>query len=206
MLTDKELISKIQHGDINAFSDFVDDLKDKSFSLTLGILKNTEEAEDSLQEAFIKTYRAIVENKFKGDSKLSTYFYTIVYNTAVDSFKKSRRKNFSMISIDVEDVSFKEGDELTVSPDSLISDESFDKKISDNEIQSIVKNYLNKIPVQYSLILILFYVDGLSHEEISNLLGLPVGTVKNRLFRAKEKIKEIILSKIPEHEILNFLQ
>ncbi|MBW7856425.1 MAG: sigma-70 family RNA polymerase sigma factor [Ignavibacteriaceae bacterium] len=206
MLTDKELISKIQHGDINAFSDFVDDLKDKAFSLTLGILKNTEEAEDSLQEAFIKTYRAIVENKFKGDSKLSTYFYTIVYNTAVDSFKKSRRKNFSMISIDVEDVSFKEGDELTVSPDSLISDESFDKKISDNEIQSIVKNYLNKIPVQYSLILILFYVDGLSHEEISNLLGLPVGTVKNRLFRAKEKIKEIILSKIPEHEILNFLQ
>lgn len=111
-----------------------------------------------------------------------------------------------MISIDVEDVSFKEGDELTVSPDSLISEESFDKKISDNEIQSIVKNYLNKIPVQYSLILILFYVDGLSHEEISNLLGLPVGTVKNRLFRAKEKIKEIILSKIPEHEILNFLQ
>ncbi|KAA0208202.1 sigma-70 family RNA polymerase sigma factor [Ignavibacteria bacterium CHB1] len=206
MLTDKELISKIQHGDINAFSDFVDDLKDKAFSLTLGILKNTEEAEDSLQEAFIKTYRAIVENKFKGDSKLSTYFYTIVYNTAVDSFKKSRRKNFSMISIDVEDVSFKEGDELTVSPDSLISEESFDKKISDNEIQSIVKNYLNKIPVQYSLILILFYVDGLSHEEISNLLGLPVGTVKNRLFRAKEKIKEIILSKIPEHEILNFLQ
>jgi len=205
MLTDKELISKIQHGDINAFSDF-DDLKDKAFSLTLGILKNTEEAEDSLQEAFIKTYRAIVENKFKGDSKLSTYFYTIVYNTAVDSFKKSRRKNFSMISIDVEDVSFKEGDELTVSPDSLISEESFDKKISDNEIQSIVKNYLNKIPVQYSLILILFYVDGLSHEEISNLLGLPVGTVKNRLFRAKEKIKEIILSKIPEHEILNFLQ
>lgn len=92
MLTDKELISKIQHGDINAFSDFVDDLKDKAFSLTLGILKNTEEAEDSLQEAFIKTYRAIVENKFKGDSKLSTYFYTIVYNTAVDSLKSPEEK------------------------------------------------------------------------------------------------------------------
>lgn len=203
---DSDIVNGIKSGDVKAFSDFVELYKDKAFSLSLKILKNVEESEDSLQEAFLKLYKAINEDKFKGDSKLSTYFYTIVYNTAIDLYKKTRQKSFSMISIDVNELNFREGDELKVSLEDLLEGEDLDKTNSDNEIQQIVTKYLNEIPVQYSLILILFYVDGLSHEEISNLLGIPVGTVKNRIFRAKEKIKELILKRIPEEEIINYIQ
>lgn len=202
-LSDKEIVDKIKTGDFDAFSDFVELYKDKAFSLTLKILKNEEEAEDSLQEAFLKLYKAIKDEKFKGDAKLSTYFYTIVYNTAIDQYKKTKQKSFSVISIDVNDHNFRDGDELNVKE--IDSDVDSERIATDNEIQSIINKFLNEIPVQYSLILILFYVDDLSHEEISSLLGIPVGTVKNRIFRAKEKVKEIILKRIPEHEILNYI-
>ena len=201
--SDSQIIEKIKFGDINVFSEFVEHYKDKAYSLTLRILKNPEETEDSLQEAFLKLYKAIKDDKFKGDSKLSTYFYSIVYNTAIDQYKKTRHKSFSVISIDVNEFNFKDGDELNVKE--LDSDIDSERVTTDNEMQSIINKYLNEIPVQYSLILILFFVDDLSHEEISSLLGIPVGTVKNRIFRAKEKIKEIILKKIPEHEIMNYI-
>lgn len=202
-LSDSKIVERIKSGDVNVFSEFVELYKDKAYSLALKILKNEQEAEDSLQDAFMKLFKAIKEEKFKGDSKLSTYFYTIVYNTAIDHYKKTRHKNFSVISIDVNEYNFKDGDELNIKE--IDSEIDTEKIATDNEIHLIISKFLNEIPVQYSLILILFYVDDLSHEEISSLLGIPVGTVKNRIFRAKEKVKEIILKKIPEHEILNYI-
>ncbi len=107
-----EIISNIKKGDTSAFKIIADELKDKAFSLTMKILKNKEEAEDSVQESFMKLYRAITGNQFEERSKLSTYFYTIVYNTAVDYYKKLKSQRFSIVSIDVEDSNFEEGDDL----------------------------------------------------------------------------------------------
>jgi RNA polymerase sigma factor (sigma-70 family) len=209
-LEDKEILSKIREGDTSAFSQLVDELKDKAFSLTIRILKNTEEAEDSLQEAFIKLYKAISENRFESKSKLSTYFYTIVYNTALDHYKKIKVKRFSIISIDVDDSDFKDGDDLAKKfNESEIKDDyklsGTEGKISEIEIEKIVHRYIENLPEQYSVILTMFFINDLSHDEISKILKLPVGTIKNRIFRAKAKLKEIILKKYTEEEILQYV-
>ena len=69
----------------------------------------------------------------------------------------------------------------------------------------IINDYINSIPEQYSIILTMFYINDLSHDEIAGILKLPLGTVKNRIFRAKNKLKEIILKKYSEEEILQYV-
>ena len=209
-----EIIENIKKGDTSSFEIIADELKDKAFSLIMKILKNKEEAEDTLQEAFMKLYRAITGNQFEERSKLSTYFYSIVYNTAIDNYKKLKSQRFSIVSIDVEDSNFEEGDDLLKKYyeqdiEKNVYEErheiSTDKKLSVDEIKQIIQKYINNIPVQYSVILTMFYINDLSHEEISDILKLPIGTVKNRIFRAKAKLKEIILKKYSEEEILQYV-
>jgi len=209
-----EIIENIKKGDTSSFGIIADELKDKAFSLIMKILKNKEEAEDTLQEAFMKLYRAITGNQFEERSKLSTYFYSIVYNTAIDNYKKLKSQRFSIVSIDVEDSNFEEGDDLLKKYyeqdiEKNVYEErheiSTDKKLSVDEIKQIIQKYINNIPVQYSVILTMFYINDLSHEEISDILKLPIGTVKNRIFRAKAKLKEIILKKYSEEEILQYV-
>lgn len=209
-----EIIENIKKGDTSSFRIIADELKDKAFSLVMKILKNKEEAEDALQEAFMKLYRAIVGNQFEERAKLSTYFYSIVYNTAIDNYKKLRSQRFSIVSIDVDDSNFEEGDDLLkkyyeTDIEKNIYEErheiNTDKKLSTEEIRFIIQKYINNIPVQYSVILTMFYINDLSHEEISDILKLPLGTVKNRIFRAKAKLKEIILKKYSEEEILQYV-
>lgn len=209
-----EIIDNIRKGDSSSFKLIVDELKDKAFSLTIKILKNKEESEDSLQEAFMRLYRAIIGNQFEERSKISTYFYSIVYNTAIDNYKKLKSKRFSIVSIDVEDSNFEEGDDLLKKYyekeiERGIYEErhemSSEKKLNEYEIQNIISNYIYSIPEQYSVILTMFFINDLSHEEISDILKLPIGTVKNRIFRAKAKLKEIILKKYSEEEILQYV-
>lgn len=209
-----EIIEKIKKGDTSSFRIISDEYKDKAFSLIMKILKNKEESEDALQEAFLKLYKAISESKFEERSKLSTYFYRIVYNTAVDHYKKLKARRFSIVSIDVDEGNFEEGDDLLKKYfekdiESNVYEEqheiSTDKKINVNEIQMIIGRFISAIPEQYSVILTMFYINDLSHEEISDILKLPIGTVKNRIFRAKANLKEIILQKYPEKEILEYV-
>ena len=209
-----EIIDRLKAGDSSAFGILANELKDKAFSLTMKILKNKEEAEDSLQESFMKLYRAVTDGKFEERAKLSTYFYSIVYNTALDNYKKLKQKRFSIVSIDVDDATFAEGDDLLKKYyeseiDKNIYEErhemSSEKKMNEKEIENIIKNYIDTIPEQYSLILTMFYINDLSHEEITEILKLPIGTVKNRIFRAKAKLKEIILKRYSEEEIIQYV-
>jgi RNA polymerase sigma-70 factor (ECF subfamily) len=207
------IIKRIKSGDVNSFEQIVEKYKDKALTLTMRILKNKEDAEDSLQEAFIKTFRAIVENQFEERSKFSTYFYRIVYNTALDNYKKLKSRTYNLLRIDEGG----NGDEaetgditnFVMKIDAVKyhhgSAYRTDKKALDNEVQAFVNKFLEEIPEKYSVVLTLFYINDLSHEEITETLRLPLGTVKNRLFRAKEKLKEIMLSKYPVEEILEFI-
>lgn len=212
--TYREIIDSIKRGDTSSFKIIADELKDKAFSLTMKILKNKEEAEDAVQESFMKLYRSIMSGQFEERAKLSTYFYTIVYNTAVDNYKKLKSQRFSIVSIDVDDATFEEGDDLLKKYYESEIDKgvyedrheiSTDKNQSLSEIKSIIMNYISLIPEQYSVILTMFYINDLSHEEICEILKLPIGTVKNRIFRAKAKLKEIILKKYPEEELLQYV-
>lgn len=206
MTVKENIANKIRSGDSEAFRKFVDEYKDKAYSLCIKILKSPEDAEDALQESFLKLYKAIIENQFESNSKLSTYFYSIVYNTSVDSYKKKKRTGFNMISIDIESSDYSDGDELTTGIKEKISD--YDGVNTDQEknfnadfAKEMIEEYINNLPHQYSIILNMFYLNELSHEEISKILKIPLGTIKNRLFRAREKLKFLILEKYSEEEI-----
>ena len=207
------LIKRIQSGDVNAFEDIVNRYKGKAMTLAIRILRNDEDAEDAIQDAFIKTFRAIVDKQFEERSRFSTYFYRIVYNTAIDFYKKHRSKTYSLISIDekqtddegnVSDIS---GFEMEIDKNKYYMSSAFDidKKASESEVQGIVNKYLEKIPEKYGTILTLFFINDLSHEEIAQLLKLPIGTVKNRIFRAKDKLKDILMSNYSEVELLEII-
>lgn len=208
------IINKIKNGDINSFEHIVEKYKDKAFTLTLRILKDHEDAEDSLQEAFIKTFRAIISSQFEERSKFSTYLYRIVYNTALDTYKKRKSRNYNLISMDegfnksdTDDKADFSDFEMKIDKD-IIGENNIlrtDKQAFENEVKGFINRFLLEIPEKYSVILTLFFMNDLSHNEISQILKLPVGTVKNRIFRAKEKLKEIMLKRYSYETILDFI-
>ena len=209
------IIKRIKGGDINSFEQIVEKYKDKALTLTMRILKNREDAEDSLQESFVKTFKAIVENRFEQRAKFSTYFYRIVYNTALDNYKKLKSRTYNLLRIEdtpgSDDAEKGPGDisNFEMKIDTVKYDQGSgyrtDKKALDSEVQIFVKRFLEEIPEKYSVVLTLFFINDLSHEEISETLNLPLGTVKNRIFRAKEKLKEIMTKSYPVEEILEFI-
>ncbi len=207
------IIKKVQSGNVNAFEDLVNMYKDKAMTLAMRILKNTEDAEDALQEAFIKAFRAIADKQFEERSKFSTYFYRIVYNTAIDFYKKHKSKTYNLINIDEKrfneegEISDISSFEMEIDRNKYYMSSQFetDRKALDNELQGVVNRYLEEIPEKYSTILTLFYINDLSHDEIAETLRLPLGTVKNRIFRAKDRLKEIMSKKYSEEELLEFI-
>ncbi len=207
------ILTKVKNGDVNAFEHIVTKYKEKAFTLVLRILKNKEDAEDALQEAFIKAFRSIVDNRFEERAKFSTYLYRIVYNTALDFYKKHKSRNYNMLSLD-SNFNKQDSNEDDFGNIEMQIDEkkygynsalSTDKKVMEKEMQDFVNNFLSSIPEKYSVILTLFYLDDLSHEEISDVLSLPLGTVKNRIFRAKEKLRELMVSKYSYETIMEFI-
>lgn len=214
-LSDLEILYEVQKGNTALFREIIDRYKDRAFSLALKVLKNRNEAEDALQESFLKVYRATIAKHFEEKSKFSTYFYSIVYNTAVDYYRKYYSKSFNVSSIEVTDKVYRDGDELskgyyetkiegTAKDD--YSNLDAERTIDENEIKVIVNKYINSIPEQYSVILNMFYINDLTHEEISKILKIPLGTVKNRIFRAKEKLKEILLKEFSPGELLEYIR
>lgn len=207
------IIKKIQSGSIDEFEEIVNRYKDKAMTLAMRILKNTEDAEDALQEAFIKTFRAIVDKQFEERSRFSTYFYRIVYNTAIDFYKKHKSKTYNLINIDNNRLN-DEGEVTDISTFEMQIDRNkyymspayeTDRKALEGELQEVIDKYLEEIPEKYSTILTLFYINDLSHEEIAETLKLPLGTVKNRIFRAKDRLKEVLLEKYTAEEMMEFV-
>ncbi|HPS64753.1 MAG TPA: sigma-70 family RNA polymerase sigma factor [Ignavibacteria bacterium] len=189
---DNEILSRISKGENSLFSEIVNEFKDKAFSLAFRILKNAQDAEDSLQEAFIRLYNALKNNSYKAESKFSTYVYSIVYNTAVEFYRKINSKSFSVISIDITEARYTDGDEL------LRNYQDINER---QEISEIIKRYINNIPQQYSVILTMYFINELTLKEIADMLEMPVGTVKNRIFRAKEKLRELLLRDYSAEEL-----
>ncbi|WP_298904713.1 sigma-70 family RNA polymerase sigma factor [uncultured Psychroserpens sp.] len=188
MTTNKDqiLINQIIDGDTNAFSTLVDMYKDLVFTLALRMLKNREEAEEVAQDTFIKTYKSI--DKFKGDSKLSTWIYRVAYNTCLDRIKKNK-KHLNNVEIN----------EFTAHEVKTI-DNALDK-IEAREREEAIQRCINTLPSEDSFLLTLYYFDDLSLDEISKIVGISANSIKVKLFRCRKKLATILKSQL-EPEII----
>lgn len=176
-LTDTEIIESVKRGNQSDFSILVDRYKNKAFSLLKRMLKNEMEAEEVLQDSFLKAYKAL--SNFKGEAKFSTWFYRIVYNTALTRLSTKKRKiEFEMSSIDDHEYLKSDFDIHAGEKDAMVK---------------LVNILINKLPKKNAAVISLFYLDELSCEEISEIMKLTVSNVKVLLYRSRNILKDIIV-------------
>jgi len=178
-VTDKQLVERVQHGDKKAFDLLVLKYQQRIINLVSRFVYNPSDAQDIAQEAFIKAYRALPN--FRGESAFYTWMYRIAVNTAKNHLAvKSRRPLES--AQDIDDVEQIEGDST------LKHQETPEHLLLRDEIQETILNSIEALPEDLKAAITLREVEGLSYEDISSAMDCPIGTVRSRIFRAREAI------------------
>jgi RNA polymerase sigma factor (sigma-70 family) len=185
-LSEYEIIESVKKGNHGDFALLIDIYKDRAFTLLKKMLKNEMDAEEALQDSFLKVYNSL--NNFRADSQFSTWFYKIVYNTALTIISNKKRK----IVMEMSSV-----------------DDHYDLGDDDNKIYSQVENnsqyilkIVDKLPVRNALVIILFYMDELSLKEISDVLGISIVNTKVLLHRSRNALRDLVIKHSYEEVIL----
>ncbi|MBL6813222.1 MAG: RNA polymerase sigma factor RpoE [Luminiphilus sp.] len=184
--TDQQLVQRAQRGDLRAFDLLVLKYQGRIAAMVSRYVSDAGEVEDVTQEAFIKAYRAL--GKFRGDSAFYTWLYRIAANAAKNHLvAKGRRPGADATIEDAE--GFDEGGLLSesASPEALAMG---------GELADVVESALNALPDELKAALMLREFDGLSYDDIADVLGCPVGTVRSRIFRAREAIDQRVKEQI----------
>lgn len=179
---DEQLVAKVQRGDKRSFDFLVLKYQHKVLALVRRFVRDHAEAEDVAQEAFIKAFRAI--NSFRGESAFYTWLYRIAVNTAKNSLDARKRRPGSDVDIDdVEEYGFSENLKTEENPESLLATQ---------DLQRIVDETLAALPEELRRALMLREFDGLAYEDIAQVMDCPIGTVRSRIFRAREAVDNAI--------------
>lgn len=181
--SDQQLVVRVQKGDKRAFDLLVIKYQHKILSIVSRYIKDSAEIHDVSQEAFIKAYRAI--GNFRGDSAFYTWIYRIAINTA-KNYLVSRGRRPPSSDVDVEDAEFYSGS------DSLKDVDTPENHAMRDQLEQVVNDAIKALPEDLRTAVTLREMEGLSYEEIAEVMSCPVGTVRSRIFRAREAIdKEI---------------
>jgi RNA polymerase sigma-70 factor (ECF subfamily) len=186
---DKLYLQKVLEGDISKFSYFVEKYKNMAFSIAYRIINNREDAEEIVQDSFLRAFKAL--GNFRQDSKFSTWFYRIVVN---NSLAKVKREKTDTLNIDLNKVS----DSVTENVESVY------KGLTHADQQKYINYVLGELSTEDSLILTLFYLNENSIEEIEEITNIAHENLKMKIHRARKKMY-IILEKILKSEIHNLL-
>jgi len=180
---DKQLVKRVQEGDKRAFDLLVSKYQHKIIALIGRYVYDQDEALDISQEAFIKAYRALP--RFRGDSAFYTWLYRIAINTAKNHLV-SRGRRPPDVDVDVSDAQYFEGE------NKLHDLASPERNLIRQEIDDVIHKVLDQLPVDLRVALTLREFEDMSYEDISVVMDCPVGTVRSRIFRAREAIdKEV---------------
>lgn len=181
--TDKLLVARVQKGDKRAFDLLVMKYQYKVHAIVSRYVKDFDEVNDVVQEAFIKAYRALA--KFRGESAFYTWLYRIAVNTA-KNYLVARNRRPPASDVDAEEAAFYEGSEK------LRDIDSPENLLYRDELEAVVDLAIKNLPEDLRTAVTLREFEGLSYEEIAEVMGCPVGTVRSRIFRAREAIDEKI--------------
>lgn len=185
------VIQAVLDGDVNAYEALVKEYEKNVYNLALRMTGNSEDAADMAQEAFIKAYNSLTA--FRGDSKFSVWLYRIVSNVCLDFLRSRSRKQTVSLSTENDDG---EEVELDIADETHSPEQLLDRSLT----RDAVRRGLAALPPDHREILLLREIQGLSYEEIADVLGLEAGTVKSRIFRARKKLCSFLIKdgNIPE--------
>ncbi|HSI95573.1 MAG TPA: RNA polymerase sigma factor RpoE [Methylophilaceae bacterium] len=179
---DQELVERAQRGEKGAFDLLVQKYQRKLGRLLSRMIRDQAEVEDVVQEAFIKAYRALPN--FRGDSAFYTWLYRIGINTAKNYLVAMGRRPQVSTEIEVEDAeNFEDGQDLRTI-------DTPETELMTKQIAQTVNDTVAALPEELRTAITLREIEGLSYEEIATLMGCPIGTVRSRIFRARETIAE----------------
>ena len=177
---DKRLVERVLQGDKMAFDMLVTKYERRLFRLVVRLVSNQSEAEDVVQETFIKAYRALPQ--FRGDSAFYTWLYRIGINTA-RNFLDARGKQVPLsVDMRAEDFAFHEEGEY------LRDIETPESLLASKQVAQTVSMAMDELPDDLRTALSLREIEGLSYDEIASVMACPIGTVRSRIFRARESI------------------
>jgi RNA polymerase sigma-70 factor (ECF subfamily) len=175
--SDEKLILRFQEGDINAYNELVKRYKDRLLNFVLRYFNNVEQAEDVVQDTLIKLYTHA--SYYKNVAKFSTWIFTIAKNNALTELRKNKRKRIDSLWTDdgqVIDINSKE--------------ESLDSKVQNEIAIDQLNKFLDEIPENFRMAVVLRDFQELSYEEISKILEIPIGTIKSRINRGRIQLAE----------------
>lgn len=179
---DQLLVERVQAGDKRAFDVLVSKYQRRLMRLVSRLVHDPAEAEDVVQETFIKAYRAL--HYFRGDAAFYTWLYRIAINTAKNYLLTQGRRAATSSDADAEQAeSFEDGSKLrdNNTPESVLASK---------QIAATVNAAMDLLPIELRTAIVLREIEGLSYEEIAEIMACPIGTVRSRIFRAREVIAE----------------
>ena len=187
---DDKLVKRAKKGDSRAFDLLVLKYQGRVAQLVSRYLNNAADVEDVTQEAFIKAYRALPN--FRGDSAFYTWLYRIAANAAKNHLVALRRRPSSDMALD--------DSEVFDVPGRLKDHESPDEVIMGQQLEMLISRTIKELPVELRAALTLREFEGLSYEEIADVLECPIGTVRSRIFRAREAIDVKVVQQLQGNE------
>lgn len=185
---DRLLVERLQSGDRSAFRELYDRYQRRAFSIAFGMVKNESDARDIVQDAFIKAYRNIAS--FQGTAAFYTWFYRIVFNVAIDHTRKKRPDRGNGYQDELKQDEDGRAAEGAVLPNILEGNPR--RTLLRKELSQALDEALNTLPEHHRAVILLREVDGLSYEEMAEILDIPKGTIMSRLFHARKKMQEAL--------------
>lgn len=181
---DRNLVKLVQNGDQAAFRTLFDKYNRRAFAVALGVVKNPQDANDVVQDAFIKVHKHI--GNFQGSSSFYTWLYRIVMNLSIDHVRKAKKITEFDDGIRKKDAA---GDGALLP---RIMDESPGKTVARRELTKHIQAALDELPEYHRAVILLREMEGLSYEEMADVLEVPKGTIMSRLFHARKKMQEML--------------
>ncbi|MCL5046056.1 MAG: sigma-70 family RNA polymerase sigma factor [Actinobacteria bacterium] len=175
------LVQRSKRGDLGAFEELVARYEKKVYNLAFRLTGNHDDADDVAQEALLRAYTSL--SSFRGDSSFSTWLYRIVTNAGLDEIRRRRRR--ATTSLD-DPLSTREGEVARQVPDASEGPVEIAERI---EVREQVQEAINSLADDHRVVLILRDLQGLSYAEIAGILRCPLGTVRSKLSRARERLK-----------------